>query len=99
MRDNHANRWLILAVISSALFLIVMDMTVLYTALPTLTHDWRASASEKLWIVNAYGLVVAGLLLGTGTLGDRLGHKRLFVAGLLVFGLASLCAAFFSRLE
>jgi len=94
MRDNHANRWLILAVISSALFLIVMDMTVLYTALPTLTHDWRASASEKLWIVNAYGLVVAGLLLGMGTLGDRLGHKRLFVAGLLVFGLASLCAAF-----
>ncbi|MCC2597239.1 MFS transporter [Pusillimonas sp. MFBS29] len=94
MRDNHANRWLILAIISSALFLIVMDMTILYTALPTLTHDLRASASEKLWIVNAYGLVVAGLLLGTGTLGDRLGHKRLFVAGLVVFGLASLSAAF-----
>ncbi|MGB6103784.1 MAG: MFS transporter [Pusillimonas sp.] len=94
MRGSHANRWLILAVISSALFLIVIDMTVLYTALPTLTHDLRASASEKLWIINAYGLVVAGLLLGMGTLGDRLGHKRLFVAGLLVFGLASLCAAF-----
>src|SRR3546814_10398095 len=42
----------------------------------------------------AYVLVVAGLLLGMGTLGDRLGHKRLFVVGLLVFGLASLCAAF-----
>src|SRR3546814_10609675 len=69
-------------------------MTVLYTALPTLTHDLRATASEKLWIVNAYGLVVAGLLLGMGTLGDRLGHKRLFVVGLLVFGLVSLCAAF-----
>ncbi|AEC20903.1 putative methyl viologen resistance protein [Pusillimonas sp. T7-7] len=94
MRDSNANRWLILAIISSALFLIVIDMTVLYTALPTLTHDLRATASEKLWIVNAYGLVVAGLLLGMGTLGDRLGHKRLFVVGLLVFGLASLCAAF-----
>src|SRR5690606_36405409 len=94
MRDSNANRWLILAIISSALFLIVIDMTVLYTALPTLTHDLRATASEKLWIVNAYGLVVAGLLLGMGTLGDRLGHKRLFVVGLLVFGLASLCAVF-----
>src|SRR5690606_7944664 len=51
-------------------------------------------ASEKLWIINAYGLVVAGLLLGMGTLGDRLGHKRLFVSGLAVFGMASLCAAF-----
>src|SRR5690606_14302614 len=94
MRDDNANRWLILAVISSALFLIVVDMTVLYTALPTLTHDLRASASEKLWIINAYGLVVAGLLLGMGTLGDRVGHKRLFVAGLVVFGIASLGAAF-----
>ncbi|NYT85104.1 MFS transporter [Pollutimonas harenae] len=94
MPDANASRWLILAIISSALFLIVIDMTVLYTALPTLTHDLRATASEKLWIVNAYGLVVAGLLLGMGTLGDRLGHKRLFIAGLVVFGLASLCAAF-----
>ncbi|MGH6806883.1 MAG: MFS transporter, partial [Ensifer adhaerens] len=64
------NRWLILAIVSSALLLIVVDMTVLYTALPRLTHDLGASASEKLWIVNAYALVVAGLLPGLGTLGD-----------------------------
>jgi len=87
-------KWLVLAIISSAVFLIVVDMTVLYTALPTLTHDLGASASEKLWIVNAYALVVSGLLLGAGTLGDRVGHKRLFVAGLGVFGVASLGAAF-----
>jgi len=87
-------RWLILAVISSALFLIVIDMTVLYTALPTLTHALNANASQKLWIVNAYALVVSGLLLGTGTLGDRLGHRKLFISGLMVFGVASLCAAF-----
>ncbi len=91
---QSSQRWLILGVISSALLLIVIDMTVLYTALPTLTHELRASASEKLWIVNAYALVVSGLLLGTGTLGDRVGHKRLFVGGLLVFGVASLWAAF-----
>lgn len=77
-----------------ALLLIVIDVTVLYTALPTLTHDLQASASEKLWIVNAYTVVVTGLLLGTGTLGDRLGHKRMFIAGLLVFGTASICAAY-----
>lgn len=88
------NRWLVLAIVSSALFLIVVDMTVLYTALPRLTHDLAASASQKLWIVNAYPLVVAGLLPGLGTLGDRLGHRRLFLFGLVVFGIASLFAAY-----
>jgi DHA2 family multidrug resistance protein-like MFS transporter len=88
------NRWLVLAIVSSALFLIVVDMTVLYTALPHLTHDLAASASEKLWIMNIYPLVVAGLLPGLGTLGDKLGHKRMFMTGLVVFGVASLCAAY-----
>src|SRR5690606_21868752 len=57
-------------------------------------HDLAATASEKLWIVNAYPLVVAGLLPGAGTLGDRLGHKQLFIGGLVVFGSASLFAAY-----
>src|SRR4029453_6575288 len=64
------------------------------TALPTLTRELGASASEKLWIMNAYALVVAGLLPGCGTLGDRVGPKRMFVTGLAVFGLASLVAAY-----
>ncbi|WMS44517.1 MFS transporter [Acuticoccus sp. MNP-M23] len=88
------NRWLVLAILSSALLLITIDVTVLYIALPRLTEALSASASEKLWIVNAYPLVVAGLLPGLGTLGDRLGHKRLFLAGLTVFGAASLLAAY-----
>lgn len=87
-------RWIVLAIVSSALFMIVIDMTVLYSVLPRLTHDLAASASEKLWIVNIYPLVMAGLLLGLGTLGDRLGHKKLFVMGLTIFGLASLIAAY-----
>ncbi|WAW11358.1 MFS transporter [Oxalobacter vibrioformis] len=87
-------RWVVLGIVSSALMLVVMDMTVLYTALPSLTHDLKASASQKLWIMNAYPLVVAGLLPGLGTLGDHLGHKRMFVGGLMVFGVASLFAAF-----
>ncbi len=74
-----ANRWVVLAVVSSALFLIVIDMTVLYTALPRLTHDLHATASQKLWIINAYPLVVAGLLPGAGTLGDRIGNRRMFL--------------------
>ena len=86
--------WLVLAIVSSALFLIVIDMTVLYTALPTLTRDLEASATEKLWIVNAYSLVVAGLLPGAGALGDRYGHRRMFTIGLAIFGAASLAAGF-----
>ncbi|AGA87397.1 MFS transporter [Stutzerimonas stutzeri] len=87
-------RWLVLGILSSALLLIVIDMTVIYLALPSLTYELRASATEKLWIVNAYALTVAGLLPGMGALGDRFGHKRMFISGLVVFGWASLGAAF-----
>ena len=59
---TEKSRWLILLVVSSALFLIVIDITVLYTALPSLARDLGTDASEKLWIINAYALVVAGLL-------------------------------------
>lgn len=87
-------RWLILTVVSSALLLISMDMTILYTALPSLTYDLGASASEKLWIINGYSLVMAGLIPAMGTLGDRYGHKKIFSYGLVVFTAASLLAAF-----
>jgi len=62
MTVSEKSRWLILLVVSSALFLIVIDITVLYTALPSLARDLGTDASEKLWIINAYALVVAGLL-------------------------------------
>ncbi|WP_137937370.1 MFS transporter [Chitinivorax sp. B] len=88
------NRWVVLGIVSSTLFLILIDMTVLYTALPTLVRELGASASEKLWIVNAYPLAVAGLLPSTGLLSDRFGHKKLFMLGLPVFGLTSLLAAY-----
>lgn len=96
--NNHLapnpHRWRILAIVSVALCMIVVDMTVLYTALPTLTHELAASAKQKLWIVNMYPLVVAGLLPGAGAIGDRYGHRKIFVAGLILFGLASLWAAY-----
>jgi MFS transporter, DHA2 family, multidrug resistance protein len=87
-------RWLLLATVSAGVMLITLDNTILYTALPTLTAELGATASESLWILNAYPLVMCGLLLGAGTLGDRYGHRRLFLIGLVVFGAASLLAAF-----
>ncbi|MET3176878.1 UNVERIFIED_ORG: DHA2 family multidrug resistance protein-like MFS transporter [Variovorax guangxiensis] len=91
---KNTRKWITLLIVSTALLLIVIDMTVLYTALPRLTHDLGASASAKLWIINAYTVVVSGFLLGMGALGDRVGYKRMFIAGLAVFGAASLCAAY-----
>ncbi|WP_035756835.1 MFS transporter [Granulicoccus phenolivorans] len=87
-------RWALLATVGTGLLLITLDNSILYTALPTLTTELDASAAESLWIINAYPLVMAGLLLGSGTLGDRIGHARMFLAGLAIFGLASLLAAF-----
>jgi DHA2 family multidrug resistance protein-like MFS transporter len=87
-------RWSVLGILSSALFLVSIDTTVLFTALPKLTHDLHASNSQKLWIINAYGLVVAGLLPAVGTLGDRFGHNKLLMLGFVLFGISSLAAAF-----
>ncbi|MFD3487212.1 MFS transporter [Streptomyces sp. NPDC058665] len=92
-------RWLLLTVVSAGLLLITLDNSILYAALPTLVEDLGASSSESLWIINAYPVVMAGLLLGSGTLGDRVGHRRMFLIGLVVFGAASLAAAFSSNPE
>ena len=86
-------RWSLLVTVGVGLLLITLDNSILYTALPTLTEDLEASSTQSLWIINAYPLVMAGLLLGSGTLGDRIGHTQMFVVGLVIFGLASLLAA------
>src|SRR5699024_5657846 len=91
---SRRRRWSLLAAVSSALLLIALDNSVLYTALPTLTRELGADGSASLWIVTAYPVVMAGLLLGAGTLGDRVGHVRMFHTGLVIFGAASLVATF-----
>ena len=93
---THASptRWLLLATAVAALILITLDNSILYTALPTLNRELGATPAESLWIINAYPLVMAGLLLGAGTLGDRFGHRTMLLIGLGLFGLASLAAAF-----
>lgn len=87
-------RWSLLVTVGAGLLLITLDNSILYTALPTLTEELQTSSLQGLWIINAYPLVMAGLLLGSGTLGDRIGHTRMFIVGLVIFGLASLLAAF-----
>src|SRR5699024_5621441 len=77
-------RWTFLAVISAALFLIGADNSILYTALPELRTQLDTTPLEGLWIINAYPLVLSGLLLGTGTLGDRIGHRLMFLVGVSI---------------
>ncbi len=94
MTATNDQRWTLLITVGAALLLITLDNTVLYTALPTLVRELGATPAQGLWIINAYPLVMAGLLLGAGTLGDRFGHRQMFLGGLVVFGFASLAAAF-----
>lgn len=94
MNANFTRKWSLLITVAAALLLITLDNSVLYTALPTLTRELAASSSQGLWIINAYPLVMASLLLGTGTLGDRIGHRQMFLGGLSIFGIGSLVAAF-----
>jgi MFS transporter, DHA2 family, multidrug resistance protein len=94
MALSAARRWTLLVTVAAGLLLITLDNSILYTALPTLTKELGATGSEALWIINAYPLVMVGLLLGAGTLGDRVGHRRMFLIGLTLFGVASLMAAF-----
>ena len=88
----HAMRWKTLAVLSLSLVIIGLDNTILNVALPTLQSEFAASASTLQWMVDAYLLVFAGLLLVFGTLGDRLGRKLALQSGIVIFGVASLGA-------
>jgi len=87
-------RWPALAVLCLSLLVIVIDNTIVNVALPTLVRDLDADVSELQWVVDAYTLVFAGLLLLAGTLGDRYGRRRTLLWGLVVFGAASAAAAF-----
>jgi EmrB/QacA subfamily drug resistance transporter len=89
----YARRWKTLGVLSLSLLLIGLDNTVLNVALPTLQTHFSASGSTLQWIVDAYLLAFAGVLLTMGTLGDRYGRRRALQSGLVVFGTSSMLAA------
>ena len=89
----HARRWWTLAVLCLSLLVVVVDNTIVNVALPTLARDLHASTTSLQWVVDAYSLAMAGLLLTLGSLGDRIGRHRTLAAGLVTFGLGSLLAS------
>ena len=86
--------WIGLAVLALPCVLYSMDLTVLNLAVPSISAELRPSAAELLWIVDIYGFLVAGSLITMGTLGDRIGRRKLLMVGATVFGIASVLAAF-----
>lgn len=88
-----ANRWAVLVVLCVSLLLVAVDATVLHVAVPAVTEDLRPGGVELLWIVDAYPLVCASLLILFGTLGDRVGRRRVLLLGYALFGVASGMAA------
>ncbi|WP_030107353.1 MFS transporter [Actinoalloteichus caeruleus] len=91
---SDARRWASLGVLVAAVLLLAIDSTVLYLAVPSLTQDLGASATEVLWIGDIYSLALAGLLVTMGNVADRIGRRRLLLIGASAFGGASALAAF-----
>jgi EmrB/QacA subfamily drug resistance transporter len=89
-----SRRWFLLAMMCLSLVLVVMSVSGLVTAIPTMQEALKASPSEIQWILDAYAIVFAGLLLTAGAIGDRFGRKRALLSGLVVFGAGSLFAGF-----
>jgi len=86
--------WIGLAVIALPCLLYSMDLTVLHLAVPALSRDLEPSSAQLLWIIDIYGFLVAGTLIIAGTLGDRIGRRRLLLIGATMFAVASVAAAF-----
>src|ERR687897_1700580 len=91
--------WIGLSVLALACVLYAMDLTVLNLAVPEISADLKPSSTQLLWIVDIYGFLVAGFLITMGTLGDRIGRRRLLLIGAAAFGVASLLAAFSTSAE
>jgi len=91
--------WLGLSVIALPCLLYSMDLTVLNVAVPELSADLHPTSSQLLWIIDIYGFFVAGMLITMGTLGDRIGRRKLLLIGAVAFGLGSLLAAFSTSAE
>ncbi len=94
MQRATAREWTGLAVLALACLLYVMDLTVLNIAVPAISEDLRPSSTQLLWIIDSYGFMVAGALVTMGTLGDRIGRRRLLMIGAAAFGITSVLAAF-----
>ena len=89
-----ARTWAGLAVLALPTFLLGLDVTLLYLALPEIAADLQPSSTQALWIMDIYGFLIAGFLITMGTLGDRIGRRRLLMIGATAFCAASILAAF-----
>src|SRR3954454_2422538 len=85
-------KWWTLTAVSIATFMLLLDITVVNTALPSIRKDLGASFTDLQWVIDAYALTLAALVLTAGSLADRLGRRRVFAAGLVIFTVASLLA-------
>src|SRR3954452_12185874 len=88
--DRSRRRWLVLAICCMSLFIVGLDNTIVNIALPSLRRDLGASTSGLQWIIDAYTLVLASLLVLAGSTADRVGRRRIFQTGLLLFTAGSL---------
>jgi DHA2 family multidrug resistance protein-like MFS transporter len=91
--------WIGLVVLMLPCLLYSMDLTVLHLAVPALTEDLQPSSAQLLWIIDIYGFMVAGCLITMGTLGDRVGRRKMLLVGATAFGVASVLAAFSGTAE
>jgi DHA2 family multidrug resistance protein-like MFS transporter len=91
--------WIGLGVLTLACLLYAMDLTVLHLAVPAISADLAPTSSQLLWIIDIYGFMVAGFLITMGTLGDRIGRRRLLLIGATAFGASSVLAAFSTSAE
>src|SRR6187402_624274 len=91
--ELDSKRWVVLGVMCMALLVVGIDGTIVNVALPSLVHELHASSSQLQWIVDAYTIVFAGFLLIAGNTGDRLGRRRFFILGLIIFGIGSLACS------
>src|SRR3954454_284572 len=96
---TEKNRWVALYVLCTGVLMIVLDATVVNVALPTIKADLGFTQSSLAWVVNAYLIAFGGALLLAGRLGDLLGRRRVFLAGLAVFTAASLLCGLSIRPE
>jgi len=87
---THREKWLALALLAAAQFVVVLDASIVNVALPSIGRDLKFSQDDLSWVVNAYTLFFGGFLLLGGRLADRLGRRRMFIAGMILFALASL---------
>jgi MFS transporter, DHA2 family, multidrug resistance protein len=94
MKNPERRRWWALGALALSVLVVGLDLTVLNLALPTLGTDLHASTSDLQWFIDSYSLVLAAALLPAGLLGDRYGRKKLLIAALILFGLASLACAY-----